>query len=113
MRSLPRDRFAGLRPIDQIGQVTLDPIEISADSKLTINGSAQGSIQVEILTAEGYRVPRFTKQDSVPINGDSLRHAVGWNNETTQGLPEGRYQLRFYLDNAELFALNIENPNEH
>jgi hypothetical protein len=112
MRSLRRDRFAGLRPTDKVGQVTLDPIEFGRESELTINADVQGSLKVEVLTAQGYRIAGFTKQDSVLITGDSLQHTLRWNQRTLGDLRKGRYQLRIYLEDAELFALTIENSNE-
>lgn len=90
MRSLPLDRFAGLRPIGAIGQVTLDLIQQSGDAELTRNAHAEDSIRVEVLTVAGYRIPNFTRQDSVVIKGDSLRHRIGWNNRTTKDLRNGR-----------------------
>lgn len=109
MRSLPRDRFAGLRPIDKIGQVTLKPLRLGRNTKLSINADIQGSIHCEIITDQGYRIVKFAKADSVAVTGDSLRHTIRWRQSTLSDLPEGRYQLRFHLDDAELFALNIEN----
>ncbi len=107
MRSLPRDRFAGIRPIDQYGQITLRPLDLSNVSQLAINANAEGSVHVELLTADGYRVPGFTRQDSTAIQGDHLRYPVTWNDKSIGDLPDGRYQVRVYLHNAELFALMI------
>jgi hypothetical protein len=117
LATLPRDRFAGIRPVAEskyglnrepvhnIGQVTLKPVELSSDTTITLNADASaGSIRVELLDAGGYRVEGYTKDDGVPITGDSLRHAVGWKNGT---VPDGRFMLRIHLDNAEVFAVNL------
>ncbi len=106
--TIPRDRYAGIRPIDRIGQLTLKPLEFKSIRRLTVNGNAvNGRIQVEILSAAGYRLPGFTKEDSLAIKGDSLQHAARWKAKAVSDLPPGRYQLRLHLENAELFAISL------
>jgi hypothetical protein len=119
--SLPLDRFAGIRPVEvsaqptlrrpleNIGQITLRPLSLAGRREITLNGDAgQGSIRVELLTEDGYRVRGFTIDDAVGITGDSLRHAVTWNGGQLSDLPPGSYMLRVHLDNAEVFALTLK-----
>ncbi|MSU23277.1 MAG: hypothetical protein EXS32_05565 [Opitutus sp.] len=106
--TLPMDRFAAIRPLDRIGQVTFKPRDLRAFSSLTLNADAsRGAIRVEVLD-DGYRIPGFTKADSIPIESDSLRHRVAWKGRTLRDLPPGRHMLRVHLENAELFALTLE-----
>jgi hypothetical protein len=106
--TMPRDRFAGLRPVENFGQVTLRALDLGEGRRLTLNGDASsGSIRVEVLDADGHRVRGFTGDDAVPLRGDSLRHPVRWRNQAVKQLPPGRYLLRVHLENAELFALSI------
>jgi len=118
LASIPRDRFAGLRPLveskqltlkkplEHVGQVTLKPLEVSAVKSLLINADArEGSIRCEVLTEDGYRVRGFTQDDAVPIQGDSLRHEVLWKERSIVQLPEGRYLLRLHLNRATVFAV--------
>ena len=120
MASIPRDRFAGIRPVpksdqvtlkkplNNIGQVTLRPQELIGCRRITVNADASaGEIHVELLTAEGYRVRGFSKDDAVPIRGDSLRHSVAWKDRDLGKLPPGRYMLRLHLENAEMFAVTF------
>jgi len=121
MVSIPRDRFAGIRPIarseqptlakplEQIGQVTLKSIDLRGRTELTVNGTTEtgGSIRVEVLDEAGHRVRGFTAGDCLPLTGDSLRHAVAWNDREFADLPGGRFQLRLHLDRASVFALTI------
>eukprot|EP00913_Durusdinium_trenchii_P028501 g26729.t1 len=80
--SIVLDRFAGIRPVavsaqstlrrplKNIGQVTLKPLDLKGIREITINGNAtKGTIAVEILNADGYRMPGFTKAHAKPIKG--------------------------------------------
>jgi len=118
---LPRDRFAGLQPdavsdqptllhpLSGIGQVTLKPLRIGRGTTLTLNAAAAaGAIRVEILDERGYRVPGFTQEEAVPVQGDGLRLPVAWKSHSLSDLPRGRYLLRLHLDHAEVFALTLQ-----
>ncbi|MEA2735698.1 MAG: hypothetical protein QOE14_2149, partial [Humisphaera sp.] len=118
--TIPRDRFAGIRPVEKsdqptlktplenVGQVTLKPIELSKEMKITINADARdGEIRVELLDEEMRRVRGFSREEASVITGDSLRHAVKWKEKTLADLPPGQYHLRAHLDHATLFAVSI------
>ena len=106
---LPLDRFAAIESTDAIAQVTLKSIELSNVNRITINADAtDGDVRVELLTAGGYRVAGYTKDQSGIITGNSLRHPVNWKSKTMANLAAGRYQLRLHLKNARLFALTIQ-----
>ncbi|HVF10661.1 MAG TPA: hypothetical protein VNA16_07655 [Abditibacteriaceae bacterium] len=110
LATLPRDRFAGIRPQQQIGQITLRPLEISNCQDITTNANAgAGAVRVEVLDANGFRVRGFTREDAIPIRGDSLGHTVRWKNKVISQLPPGRYMLRLHLENAEIFAVTLED----
>jgi hypothetical protein len=121
MASLPLDRFAGLRPVarsgqvtlrkplENIGQVTLKPLDLTGCTEITINADAShGAVRVELLTEQGYRVRGYAKEDAAPTQGDSLHHKVGWAGRDLGKLPAGRYLLRFHLDNATVFAVTFK-----
>ena len=113
LATMPRDRFAGVRPTERIGQVTLKAIDLSDVASLTINADAsEGSVHVEILDENGYRMPGFTKDDATPIKGDDLRHTVAWKDESLKQLPAGSYKLRLHLVNAEVFAVTFTAKND-
>ena len=117
---LPLNRFAGVRPValsaqstlkrplKNIGQITLRPIDLTGIEEITINADAsEGSVRVELLSEEGYRIRNHTRDEANPLRGDSLRHRVSWKNRPADELTPGRYLLRLHLDNAEVFALTL------
>jgi len=121
LATLPLDRFAGIRPValsaqstlkkplENIGQVTLKPLDLEEIQQITVNGNAaEGQIQVELLNADGYRIRGFTKTDSEILKGDSLAHQVNWKKQTLKDLPPGKYMLRLHLNNAEVFAVTLK-----
>lgn len=120
MASIPLDRFGGLRPVaksdqttlprplENVGQVTLRPLDLAGCADVVVNAdAAAGSVRVEILTADGSRVRGYTKDDATPLRGDSLRHKAAWKERGLAQLPAGRYQIRLHLDNATVYAVSF------
>lgn len=118
--TLPKDRFAGLKPVarsdqatlpkplENIGQITLKPIPIRPRTVIRLNADAtEGSIRVELLNEHGYRLRGFSREDAFPIVGNSLNHTVKWKDRSLNDLPEGHYLIRIHLNNAEAFAINL------
>ena len=109
LATLPLDRFAGLRPLEKIAQVTLRPRSLVGVKSITINAAAKdGTVRVELLNAEGYRIPGFTKTDAVPIAGDALRHTASWKSADLTSLPKDDIMIRIHLENAEVFAVTLD-----
>ena len=105
---MPRDRFAGVRPLEKIGQITLKAMELSSYRGLTLNADARkGVIRVELLDDRGYRLRGYSKEDAVPIVGDHLSHPVRWVDRAIADLEAGRYRLRIHLDHAVVYAVSL------
>ena len=105
---LPLDRFAGIRPLEKIGQITLRSRSLATTESITVNADAsQGNIRVELLDATGYRISKFSKAEAISIAGDSIRHRVAWKDAALSTLPEGDVMIRIHLDNAEVFAISL------
>jgi hypothetical protein len=117
--TLPLDRFAGLRsepepptpkvksPPD-IGQITLEALDLSGLTDLLVNANAKdGGVWWEILDEDGYRLPGFDRASCEPLRGDAIRHAVKWKSHGLGDLPPGRYQIRLYLEKATLYAVTL------
>lgn len=120
LATVPRDRFAGIRPVarseqstlrkplEDIGQVTLKPLDLIGCREVIVNADATGgSVRVELLTEDGYRVRGFSREDAVALEGDSLRHKATWKGRGLDTLPPGRYMLRLHLYKATLFAVTF------
>ncbi len=122
--TLPLDRFAGLRSEPQpptakvkmppdIGQITLKPMTLTADSILEINADAdEGEVRVELLDKSGYRVPGFERENALPVSKDEVRAAVGWKAREDGKIPAGRYHLRIHLRSATIYALTLRHHTE-
>lgn len=119
LATIPRDRFAGVRPVarseqatlrqplENVGQVTFHPLDLGGCSQISLNADATGgSIRVELLTEDGYRLRGYAKGDAVPVQGDALRHPVAWHARRLDELPTGRTILRVHLQHATLFAVS-------
>ena len=121
LATLPRDRFAGLQPVprsdqptlkkplENTGQVTLKPLDLTGVKSLELNADAAGGeIRVEVFDTEGKRLRGFSREDAIPVKGDSLRHPLGWQGRSITNLPPGSYLLRLHLSNATVYALRIQ-----
>lgn len=92
-----------------IGQVTLRPIDLSKVREITLNADAsQGSISVELLNEDGYRVRGFSKEDAVPVTENSLNAKVAWKDKNLSALKPKKYMLRIHLNNAKLYACTLK-----
>lgn len=108
LATLPRDRFAGLGPQQNVGQITFKPVNLKEFNSISVNGNAAaGRIWCEVLSADGFRLPGFTCEEAWPLSGDSQRHKVGWKEKSLAQLPGDRHMLRVHLENAEVFAISF------
>ena len=109
LATLPLDRFAGVRPIEKIGQVTLRALSLSGVKKIILNADASaGKMRVELLNEEGYRIPGFTRDEATPMTTDDFAHEARWKDKQLGDLPAGSYVVRVHLENAELFAITLK-----
>ena len=108
LATLRRDRFAGLRPIERVAQITLKALSLTGRQSITINADASaGTVLPELLDADGYRIHGFAETDATPVIGDSLRHPLRWRDKQISELAPGQYLLRLHLVNAEVFAVTV------
>lgn len=108
LATMPRDRFAGMEPIERFGMVTLKPIELGNCRGMTINADAtSGAVRVELLDQNGYRLKGFGKEDSNSVSGDSISHKIHWKNKSWSDLQDGKYLIRIYIENAVMYAVTF------
>lgn len=119
--TIPRDRFAGIEPVERSaqptlrqpvehrGQITFKPLDLHRVQHLTVNTDAQhGSVRGELLAANGRRLRGFSEEDAVPVRGNHLRQELRWTQSTLADLPAEPVLLRLHLDRAVVFALTLE-----
>lgn len=83
--SIGLDRFAGIRPtavssqstlkkpLENIGQITLKPLSLGNAQKLFVNADArEGSIRVEVLNEDGFRMRGYSTSQSFTMHNQSL-----------------------------------------
>ncbi len=76
-------------------------------SELVLNILSRGETRAELQDATGNVLPGFALNDCTPITADSIEHVVIWKGgplSTHSGKP---VQLRFVLQDADLFALQF------
>ncbi len=99
---------AGERPAG--GTVTTVPIRFSG-SRLEVNAEAGwGEIRVEVLDEAGDVIPGFGRDGCAPVTGDSVRHAVAWEQGDPRSLAGQTVKLRFHLRCASLYAFQFRGP---
>jgi len=106
---IKKDRFAGIKPINNIGQITLKSIDFDGYSNIYINADASsGKVAGEILDEDGYRIPGFTREDAIPLqNVDNTRCLLSWKDRSLRELGRGNFKLRLYIENASIFAVYV------
>ena len=79
--------------------------------QLVLNNStsANGSIYVEIQTADGEPIPGYTLRECKLMVGDSLERAVAWDTtDDLSSLSGQTVRLRFVMKDADIYALRFK-----
>jgi hypothetical protein len=91
------------------GQLTTPALRFSGGRlELNVETSGGGSVEVELLDDQGKPIEGYSRADSQPINGNSVRMPVRW--KTTDDVRElaGRpVRLRFYMRDCKLYAFQF------
>jgi hypothetical protein len=119
--SQKRDRYAGIRASNGGGQVTLRSFDAKALSQLTLNlitAPRNGSVEVELLTRHGWRLPGFTREDCETIGSarDEVAVAVRWNGTSfasaataaSAASNSSEVAVPIYLRDAKLFGVTLK-----
>ena len=86
------------------------PLSWQGDAVEVNVSSADGAIQVEVLSEQGEIVAGYERKSSMVFSGDSLRQQMQWKDGRTMGALNGRrVRLKFYLSNATLYSFAIKN----
>lgn len=104
-----RHGFASMRAGATPGEFTTKPLTF-AGARLTLNyaTSAAGEVQVEVQDESGKPLAGYALSDCLPIFGDEMQRAVSWKGGIDlRGLAGKAVRLRFWLQDADLFALQF------
>lgn len=77
---------------------------------LFLNANIKKEIKVEILDEKGEVITGFSKDDCLPLIGDSTKHKVMWKNNTNLSkLKNKNISFKFYLNDSELYSFWVSN----
>jgi hypothetical protein len=103
------DGFVSVEPIRQEGSVTTKPF-VLAGRRLELNLDARdGAICVEVLDPAGEPIPGYGRDEAATIQDlDGMRLEPRWEGHPDLNALVGRtVRVRFYLENAKLYAFQI------
>ncbi|MBN2308822.1 MAG: hypothetical protein JXR94_07630 [Candidatus Hydrogenedentes bacterium] len=105
--TMKRDRYVAREAGAEPGRMVTPPVTVDADS-LSLNADAAGGrIRVQVLGEDGQPLPGFTLEDCAPVEADGLAVPVTWG-RPLGALKGSRVRFEFVLQNARLFAFNLE-----
>jgi hypothetical protein len=108
--SLRLDGFGSVSAPYEEGEMLTKPILVTG-KQLILNSStsANGSIYVEIQTADGEPIPGFTLRECNLLVGDSIERPVTWvPMPDLSSLAGQSVRFRFVMKDADLYALRFE-----
>ena len=109
-------RFVGLKAGESGGTVTTHTLRLTHQGGrlpergiLSVNADAsEGSIRFEILDENGTPIPDFSRDKSIALTDDNLRHYVRWKSQRTLYPVIGKpVKLRFHMKNATLYGFKV------
>lgn len=91
------------------GRLTTKPLRFEGQRlELNLATSGGGSAQVEILGADGQPLPGYSRNEALPLNGNSVRMPVAWKAGSDVGPLAGKtVRLRFHLQDCHLYAFQF------
>ena len=107
-----RHGFASVHAGAAGGEFTTRPLTFTGKNLiLNYATSAAGSIQIEVLDAQGKPIEGRTLAEMPPLFGDELDAVVQWKSSADlSGLIGQPVRFRFVLKDADLFALRTGTP---
>jgi hypothetical protein len=106
------DGFVSLNASYEGGEMVTKPLLFTGDTLLlnvATSTSAAGSIQVELLDAEGKSIPGFELGKANEIIGNEIEKAISWQENPDLGKWAGKpVRLRFIMKDADLYSLRFQ-----
>ena len=101
---LRRDGFASIGAGETEGSLVTRPVTFRG-KHLFVNVAAEGGeLRAEVLDKDSKVIPGLTRDNCVPVRGDSTRAAVTWKGADLAKLSGQAVRFRFHLRNGELYA---------
>lgn len=88
------------------GELLTKPLTFTG-AKLALNLVSKGETRVEVQDAMGKPVPGFALADCAPLKGDFIDQPVTWKGGSLTALAGKPVQLRFVMQQADLFAFQF------
>jgi len=110
LATLPLDRFICQQAKDRLGTITTKLFRLEGDTLEVNVDASDGSFCVEVLDQTGNPISGFTARAANTYeNVDALRLKPRWaSNKTMRSLRGQTVRLKFYLENAKLYAFQIK-----
>ncbi len=91
------------------GVLTTPTVTFCGDRlELNVEASGGGSVEVELLDADGLPIPGYSRADARPINGNSVRMPVSWRKSgDVSSLAGTPVRLRFHMRDCQLYAFQF------
>jgi len=91
------------------GEITTPLLKFSGKRlELNVETSGGGSVIVELLNENGKPIPGFSKDDAIPVNGNSVRMPVRWGDRAEVSTLTGKpVRIRFHMRNCKLYAFQF------
>ncbi len=105
LATLRRDGFASMDADTTSGNLTTRLVTFNGKYPFVNIDAPKGELRVEILDEKGAPIPPFTRDNCVPVRGDSTRAPVRWSGvPDLSALAGKKVRLRFHLANGSLYA---------
>jgi hypothetical protein len=108
---LRRDGFASMGAGDKEGSLVTRPVTFRGTNLFVNVAAERGELRAEVLDRDGRAVAGLTRDDCVPVRGDSTRAAVTWKGADLARLAGQAVRFRFHLRNGALYAFWV-SPEE-
>lgn len=115
LATLRRDGFASLEAVNNSGFVITKPVSFEGNY-MFVNADikSKGSLRVELLDEKGTPIQGYTEADCIPMNEDSTKHHIRWENHDDVSELKGQpIQMRITLSGgSHLYSFWVSETKE-
>lgn len=109
--SMRLDGLASLSAGYEGGEMLTRPFTFEGDKlELNLSTSAAGEVKVELLDAEGNKLPGYSLEECRPLIGNLIAKTVYWNNNADVSELAGKsLRMRIRLKDADVFSFRFHS----